>query len=310
MKVIKVSPQGYCYGVVRAINIAKKVAQESTDNVYILGDIVHNEFVSLSLSKKGITIIEDKTKTRLELLDQIESGTVIFTAHGVSDAVRIKAALKGLTIIDATCPEVFETQEIIKEQIKEGYRVIFIGKKSHPEAEACIRLDESIIFIDSEETAQNTTFENNKYFITYQSTLNIHDVKHIVDILKTKLEDFEYIDRNSICQATTSRQEAVATITDADFVYIVGDNNSNNSAKLVERAISDVKVPAKLILNVSDINIDDLKDVKTIAVSSGASTPPELTNHIISYLKQLDLNNPLTYSYPDFTVDDMLILKK
>ncbi len=311
MKVVKVTPQGYCYGVVRAINIARKAASNTNENIYILGDIVHNEFVSNALKEINLQTIENKNQSRLELLDNIDSGTVIFTAHGVSDKVRQKALSKNLNIIDATCPEVAETQEIIKQMIAQNYHIIFIGKKNHPEAEACSQLDsKNIDLITSIEEANNLEIEDKKYFITYQSTLNILEVIRITEVLEQKLVNHIYVHHNSICDATSSRQNAVSTIKDVDFFYIVGDMNSNNSNKLVERAKTDVGVEAKLISNISDIKLSDLENVETIAVSSGASTPPELTAYIISYLEQLSLSDKSTHQYPDFEISQMKILQK
>ncbi len=126
MNVIKVTPQGYCYGVVRAINIAKQAAQTQTKPIYILGDIVHNRLVSESLAKLDLITVESKNLPRTELLNNIESGTVIFTAHGVSPEVRKIAKAKNLNIIDATCPEVMETQEEIRKYLDMDYTVLLV----------------------------------------------------------------------------------------------------------------------------------------------------------------------------------------
>ncbi len=141
MLVKGIVPRGYCKGVVRAIEIAKKQAHQ-TAPVYILGMIVHNQYIVNALEDLGIQTIDFKGKTRLELLDEINEGKVIITAHGASQKVFDKAKEKGLEVIDASCLDVIKTHDLIQDKLNEGYEILYIGKKGHPEAEGAISIDE------------------------------------------------------------------------------------------------------------------------------------------------------------------------
>src|SRR5690606_14891899 len=138
MKVVKISPRGYCYGVVDAMTMALHAARnpDLPRPIYILGMIVHNSHVTEAFKKEGIITLDGPN--RLEILEQVDKGTVIFTAHGVSPQVRRRAREKGLTVVDATCPDVTRTHDLIREKVAQGYEVIYIGKKGHPEPEGAI----------------------------------------------------------------------------------------------------------------------------------------------------------------------------
>lgn len=139
MEVKAIVPRGYCKGVVNAINIAKKASQKPP--VYILGMIVHNQYIVNALEELGVKTIDHKGKTRLELLDDIDDGTVIITAHGASEQVFLKAQKKGLNVIDASCQDVIKTHDLIKDKLKLGYEILYIGKVGHPEAEGAISIN-------------------------------------------------------------------------------------------------------------------------------------------------------------------------
>ncbi len=298
MKVIKITPQGYCYGVVRAINIVKNAAKTEIKPIYVLGDIVHNKLVSKSLENLHVITIEAKEEKRLDLLDQINCGTVIFTAHGVSPLVIEKAKEKNLNIIDATCPEVTNTQNQIKKYLLMGYKIIFIGKKNHPEAEACIDIDrENTIFISNINDINKYKYVDNKYFIAYQSTLNTDDTKKTSAKLEKTLKNKIFTNQHQVCNATFSRQKAVKDLNDVDFLIVVGDENSNNSNKLVEIS----NVTAQRILSVNELNLEDFKNYQKIAITSGASTPTQLTKHIINFFENFDYDNKNTWEYTEFT---------
>lgn len=297
MKVIKLTPQGYCYGVVRAINIVKKAILTEPKPIYVLGDIVHNKLVSKSLENINIITIEAKNVKRLDLIDKINKGTVIFTAHGVSPLVFQKAIDKGLNILDATCPEVTSTQNEIKKYLNLGYKIIFIGKENHPEAEACTYIDkDNTIFISNIDDFDKYQYNHNKYYIAYQSTLNINDTRKISNYIENILYDKVIVNQSNVCEATLFRQEAVKNIEGIDFLIVVGDESSNNSNKLVE--ISNVK--SQRILQISDLDLNQLKNYSTVAITSGASTPTALTKHIINFLENFDQNDKTTWKYDDF----------
>ena len=155
MEIISVVPRGYCQGVVRAIQIARKTAQDNPDTpVYMLGMIVHNQFVVDACKAIGIRFVEEAGKTRSELLDRIDSGIVIFTAHGISDDVKEKAIRKGLKVVDASCLDVIKTHDLVKQHIQQDGDVLYIGKKGHPESEGTVSLSKRVHLITSCEDIQ------------------------------------------------------------------------------------------------------------------------------------------------------------
>ncbi len=184
-----------------------------------------------------------------------------------------------------------------------GYKIIFVGKAFHPEAEACIDIDSSnTIFISNIDDVKKYSFNHDKYYIAYQSTLNTNDTKDISKQLEKSLEDKIFINQRKVCDATFSRQEAVKNLTDVDFLIVVGDENSNNSNKLVE--ISNIK--AKRILSVDELDLNTFKDYKSIAITSGASTPTQLTKHIITFFEKFEYNDKSTWEYEEFDLNILI----
>ena len=169
MNVIGIMPRGYCKGVVRAINIAKK-ASTNDKPIYILGMIVHNQYIVNALEDLGVYTIDIKGKTRLELLDEIHEGTVIITAHGASHKVFDKAKEKGLNVIDASCLDVIKTHDLIKDYLNKDYEVLYIGKYGHPEAEGAISIDEHQIHLIQNKNDIDLWEKDKKYVITNQTT--------------------------------------------------------------------------------------------------------------------------------------------
>lgn len=288
MEIISVIPRGYCQGVVRAIQIAHKTAREHTkEPVYMLGMIVHNQFVVEACKKEGIQFIESPDKTRLELLDEIDHGIVIFTAHGISDAVRKKAADKHLTIVDASCPDVEKTHKLVKDHIAKGGDVLYIGKKGHPESEGTVSLSDHVHLITSKEDINHLKGLRH-VLITNQTTLSILDTKDIIEACLKAYPDAQV--SSEICNATRIRQEAVMHLKDVDVLIVVGDKRSNNSNQLKQIGLSSGIHDAYLIDSVSDLEEDMVKGRNRIAVTSGSSTPNELTKQVIDFLKQYALD--------------------
>lgn len=288
MEIISVIPRGYCQGVVRAIQIAHKTAREhTTEPVYMLGMIVHNQFVVEACKKEGIQFIESPGKTRLELLDEIDHGIVIFTAHGISDAVRKKAADKHLTIVDASCPDVEKTHKLVKDHIAKGGDVLYIGKKGHPESEGTVSLSDHVHLITSKEDINHLKGLRH-VLITNQTTLSILDTKDIIEACLKAYPDAQV--SSEICNATRIRQEAVMHLKDVDVLIVVGDKRSNNSNQLKQIGLSSGIQDAYLIDSVSDLQEDMVKGRNRIAVTSGSSTPNELTKQVIDFLKQYALD--------------------
>lgn len=281
MEIISVVPRGYCQGVVRAIQIAKDTAAKYPDTrITMLGMIVHNSFVVEACRKAGITFIEDPSRSRLALLDDIDEGVVIFTAHGVSDAVRKKAEEKGLIIVDATCRDVRKTHDIIRSHKGD---VIYIGKKNHPEAEAAVGLSDHVHLVTCEEDIENLPPLHN-VLITNQTTLSVLDTARIISACLRKYPDAEASEE--ICNATRIRQEAVMKIQDADLLIVVGDPRSNNSRQLAETGRKAGIPESLLISSAEDLKEDMIRNKNRIAVTSGSSTPNALTKQVIDFLKE------------------------
>jgi 4-hydroxy-3-methylbut-2-enyl diphosphate reductase len=295
MEVIKISPRGYCYGVVDAMVMARQAAQnlDLPRPIYILGMIVHNSHVTNSFEDDGIITLDGHN--RLDILDKVDSGTVIFTAHGVSPEVRRMARAKGLTTVDATCPDVTKTHDLIKEKVEEGCEIIYIGKKGHPEPEGAVGIaPEHVHLIEKEEEIAGLQIPSSRIVITNQTTMSQWDIKHI---MKKLLETFPGAEvHNEICMATQVRQEAVAEQAgQCELVIVVGDPRSNNSNRLAQVSEEIAGVPAHRIADLSELNRDWLKGITKVGVTSGASTPTPITKEVINYLEQYDEANPATW---------------
>ncbi len=299
MQVKAITPRGYCKGVVRAIEIAKN-AQNEQQPIYILGMIVHNQYIVDALKERGIQTIDIPGQTRLELLDQIQHGTVIVTAHGASEQVFEKAKNKGLNVIDASCLDVIKTHDLIKEKLNERYDILYIGKKGHPEAEGAISIDEKRVHLITSKNDIQMMDPNKHYVMTNQTTMSLYDVYDLCEYAKTILPHVTI--EKETCTATKIRQEAIKNMEeDIDIVFIVGDPHSNNTQKLA--SIASEKKEVHMIESLDDLNINWLKGKKKAAVSSGASTPTYLTNQVIDFLKQFDESNSQTFDKQpiDFT---------
>ncbi|MEG0519535.1 MAG: 4-hydroxy-3-methylbut-2-enyl diphosphate reductase [Erysipelotrichaceae bacterium] len=285
MDIIKVTPRGYCRGVVRAINMAKNAAHDyPKEAIYVLGMLVHNRYVVDALREIGIEPLDHKDKSKSELLDEIDHGVVIFTAHGIAPSIIEKARKKGLICIDAACPHVITTQKIVASYLDKGFDVLYIGKKDHPEAEAICSLSSHVHLIEFE-TDIKTKLKNN-IFVTNQTTMSIFDVKALFDKIKSIYP--QAIFSEEICDATRIRQEAIAKLENIDVLYVVGDAHSNNSNRLAQIAKEHGIENVYLIDDVHGITEQQLLYKQRVAVTSGASTPTYLTNQVIDYLQQYD----------------------
>lgn len=283
MEIVKVIPRGYCKGVVRAINIAKKTAIENPNTkIYILGMLVHNKYVIEALKAYNIITIDDKNKSREELLDEINEGIVIFTAHGIHPSVKEKAHKKGLHCIDASCLDVLKTQEIVNKHLQDGYEVLYIGKHKHPESSAVCDHNPHVHLIENENDI-NILSNYDKVFVTNQTTMSYYDVKHLFDLIKNKYPNV--IISDEICNATRSRQEAVANLKDIDALIVVGDKASNNANRLAQIAKEKNIQHVYLIDDVNDLEINEIVQFNKVGVTAGASTPTYLINQVIHCLE-------------------------
>ncbi|AIO19326.1 4-hydroxy-3-methylbut-2-enyl diphosphate reductase [Candidatus Izimaplasma bacterium HR1] len=295
MKTVKLSPRGYCHGVVNAINTISNLTNLSTfKTITILGMVIHNKQVVDFFKEKGIKTIHSTSKTRLELLDEIDEGTVVFTAHGVSPEVYKKAKEKGLEVIDTTCADVTKTQKEVRDYSDQGYDVFFIGKKHHPESEAADGISKNVHVIENIDDLRKATINNDKIAVTNQTTMSLYDIYILAEEIRKIYPTIVFIDE--ICNATRVRQEAVRNQDKSiDHCFVVGDKLSNNSLNLVHVSKTIANISATLVENIEDINIENLKLYNKVSVTSGASTPTRVTNEVIKFLENFDKDNFSTH---------------
>ncbi|MCL6593638.1 MAG: 4-hydroxy-3-methylbut-2-enyl diphosphate reductase, partial [Alicyclobacillus sp.] len=254
---------------------------------------VHNQHVVEALAREGIITLDGPD--RLSLLEKVEKGTVIFTAHGVSPEVKRRAAERGLHVIDATCPDVTRTHDLIREKAGQGYDIVYIGRRGHPEPEGAmgvapgrVHLVERLADVDA------LQLDNPNIAVTNQTTMSQWDTAELMAAVRRKYPQAEVF--NEICLATQLRQQAVAEqARGADVCIVVGDPRSNNSNRLAQVAEEIAGTRAYRVADVTEIDRSWLAGAKVVAVTAGASTPTAITTEVIRYLEQYDENNPATW---------------
>lgn len=286
MKEIKIltTKYGFCYGVTRSIKLVTDVLNDSKypRPIYLLNSIVHNKYVNDYFLEKGIILLNKDEK--LNLLSNIHSGTIIFSAHGVSDVIRQKAIENNLSIVDATCPFVEKSYNLIKKYIHDDYHIIYIGKKNHPETEAVLSFSTQISLIN--DFNQKLIFQD-RVAVAHQTTMSDFDVKEIYDFLLLENPHLKILPM--ICEATSKRQKELYDLLNSKdlintLVIIVGDKKSNNCTKLYELASRFTSNVIFIANYTSLINIDLTKYDKFI-VSAGTSTPRINVENVINFLK-------------------------
>lgn len=282
MKLLLSKPRGFCAGVERAIETVEKALKIWGAPIYVKHEIVHNKYVVDGLKAKGAIFIED-------LNDVPEGARLIYSAHGVSPAVREQAKGRQLIEIDATCGLVTRVHSAVKRFAQLGYKIILIGHRNHVEIIGTAgEAPDVTTIVESESDVEKLAFpvEEKLFYIT-QTTLSLDDVKAITDALKKKYPEIETLPSSSICYATTNRQMALREITDVtDLVLVVGDPTSSNSNRLREVA-STRSIPSYLINNEKEIDPKWLINVKTIGLTAGASTPESIVQRCIEKLIEL-----------------------
>lgn len=296
MRVIKITPRGYCYGVVDAMTMATRaVARTDLPHpIYILGMIVHNQYVVDAFKELGVITLDGEN--RLDILEEIHQGTVIFTAHGVSPAVVERAQSKGLTVIDATCPDVMRTHALIRDKAAQGYHVVYIGRPGHPEPEGAVGVaPDSVHLVGDVPDVDRLPDSWEKVIITNQTTMSQWDTRDMVDRIIKRFPHAEVY--NEICHATQIRQDAVASQSaGADLCIVVGDPRSNNSGRLAQVAEEIAHVPSHRVSDVTEIDPAWLMNADTVAVTAGASTPTPITKEVIAYLEAFDPTREETFT--------------
>ena len=293
INIIKIKPRGYCCGVSNALFIAKRTAKLFKNrNIYMLGHIIHNEFAVKSLLKDNIKLIDDHNLSRSKQVSKILNGSVvILSAHGSSKKTIDLLKGKNCEIVDTTCVYVRQTHDYIANWVDKNYKILFIGVRNHPESKAILEnFQKNISLIESiEDVVKLKISLDEKIFVTNQTTLSYLECGDIFKLIQNKYKNA--IIQNEICNATRVRQQAIIDLNkdDIDLLIIVGDNKSNNSKKLLE--IGKKKgISSYLVSNYKHINHDWItNDVKNIAVTSGASTPFELTLAVEEYLKKITI---------------------
>ena len=284
LKIYLASPRGFCAGVKRAIEIVEKSINKFGSPVYVRHEIVHNKQVVEELKQKGAVFID-------ELSDVKDvSRPVIFSAHGVPKSVPEEAKIKNLTYVDATCPLVSKVHRESEQLNKNGYEILLIGHKNHPEVIGTMGQlpDGSIDLIQNEDEAKKYK-TNNQDKISYvtQTTLSVDDTKDIIKILKERFPNIKEPMKEDICYATTNRQMAVKNIAKkCDLFFVIGSRNSSNSVRLVEVAKKSGCLNSLLIHSQSKIPYELIEKSNIIGISSGASAPEILVNNFIDSLKK------------------------
>ena len=285
LKILLASPRGFCAGVDRAIEIVKKTLEKFGSPVYVRHEIVHNTQVVENLKKLGAVFVEELN----EINDR--SRPVIFSAHGVPKSVPEEASNKNMFYVDATCPLVTKVHREAEFLHKNGYEVILVGHKDHPEVLGTMGQlpKDSIKLIETVKDAENININEIKKPVAYvtQTTLSVDDTKEIIEVLKSKFPNIKSPVKEDICYATTNRQEAVKKIAPlCDMFFVVGSKNSSNSQRLVEVAIKSGCIKSELIPFNEKLPIDLIVKCNKIGITSGASAPEQLVLDLISEVKK------------------------
>jgi 4-hydroxy-3-methylbut-2-en-1-yl diphosphate reductase len=286
MEVVRITPRGYCHGVVDAFRIARRVRESTQGPVHMLGQLVHNTHATDDLQEQGIKLVDPPN--RLAGLELIEEGSVIFTAHGVSPQVKQRAAELGLRAVDATCSDVVRTHDLVRDLAARGYEVVYVGRRGHPEPEGVIGEAPGRVHLVQElEDVERLDLRGDRIAVTCQTTLSMWDTDELIDAVRLRYPNVEV--HNEICRATQERQEAaVEAAKDVDLVIVVGSQRSSNSVRLVEVVRKLAGKPAYLVDSVADVDPRWFAGTRRVGVTSGASTPTQLTRRVVAHLEELE----------------------
>ena len=282
MDIILANPRGFCAGVDRAIAIVERALEQHGAPIYVRHEVVHNKFVVDDLKKKGAVFVDE--------LDAVPAGaTVVFSAHGVSQAVRAEALERGLNVFDATCPLVTKVHVEVAKMRAQGREIVMIGHAGHPEVDGTMgQAHGGIYLVESAEDVGRLTVRDPKLlaYVT-QTTLSMDDAAAVVVALKTRFPDIVGPKKDDICYATQNRQDAVkAMVPKVDTVIVVGSPNSSNSNRLREVA-AHRGVPAYMIDQADELRPEWVAGKLRVGVTAGASAPEVLVREVIARLKEL-----------------------
>ena len=284
-EILLAGPRGFCAGVERAIDIVELALSVCRPPVYVRREIVHNRHVVESLRAKGAIFVD-------ELHEVPDDATVIFSAHGISPAVRGEALRRGLRVVDATCPLVTKVHLEAVRYAREGYTIVLIGHEDHDEVIGTLgEAPERIVVIDSAREVDTLDVPNpEKIAYLTQTTLSVDDTRDVIDALRRKFPRIVGPSRDDICYATQNRQAAVKRLAgDVDVLLVIGAANSSNANRLVEVAKMG-GTHAYLINDVSDIRAEWLAGATRVGITAGASTPEMLVTQVVEALRERDVS--------------------
>ncbi len=286
MDLLLANPRGFCAGVNRAIEMVERALVLHGAPIYVRHEVVHNEFVVADLRKKGAIFVDS--------LDDVPAGSIlIFSAHGVSQAVRSEAKARGFTVFDATCPLVTKVHTEVARLRERGKEIIMIGHAGHPEVEGTMgQCAGGMYLVESSADAKLLEVRDpeNLAFVT-QTTLSVDDTASIIAVLKGRFPNIIGPKKDDICYATQNRQDAVRDLANqCDLVIVVGSPSSSNSNRLREVA-HNMKIESYLIDNKTELKQEWLLEKRCVGVSAGASAPEVLVRDVIARLKELGASN-------------------
>lgn len=285
MKINMANPRGFCAGVDRAIDIVNRALDLFEPPIYVRHEVVHNKFVVNGLRERGAVFVD-------ELHEVPDDSIVIFSAHGVSQTVRLEATKRGLKVFDATCPLVTKVHLEVSRYSSDGSECILIGHKGHPEVEGTMgQYDHSnggnIYLVEDEQDVAALEVVNPEalYYVT-QTTLSMDDTAKVIEALRAKFEKIEGPRKDDICYATQNRQDAVKTLAaGSELLLVVGSPNSSNSNRLRELG-ERMGAKAYLIDNAEEIKKEWLDGIESIGITAGASAPEVLVQSVVDRLKE------------------------
>jgi 4-hydroxy-3-methylbut-2-enyl diphosphate reductase len=284
--ILLANPRGFCAGVDRAIAIVERALEKFGAPIYVRHEVVHNTFVVNDLKAKGAIFVEE--------LDEVPAGaTVIFSAHGVSQAVRAEAEARGLNVFDATCPLVTKVHVEVSKMRDKGFEIVMIGHKGHPEVEGTLGQSTGGMHLveTPEDVARLQVASPDMLAYVTQTTLSVDDAARVVDALRARFPTITGPKKDDICYATQNRQDAVKALApQCDVVIVVGSPTSSNSNRLREVA-ENLGVPAYMVDNASEIDPQWVSGKNQVGVTAGASAPEILVRAVIDRLNQLGINS-------------------
>ena len=282
--ILLANPRGFCAGVDRAIAIVERALEKFGAPIYVRHEVVHNTFVVNDLKAKGAIFVEE--------LDEVPAGaTVIFSAHGVSQAVRLEAEARGLNVFDATCPLVTKVHVEVSRMRDKGLEIVMIGHKGHPEVEGTLGQSNGGMYLveTPEDVAALQVSDPGKLAYVTQTTLSVDDAARVVDALRARFPDIAGPKKDDICYATQNRQDAVKALApQCGVVIVVGSPTSSNSNRLREVA-QNLGVPVYMVDNASEIKPEWVSGKNQVGLTAGASAPEILVREAIARLNALGI---------------------